>query len=336
MSKKVTKPVQCLLCNGKHSHLSIHCKIMYTGPNGNEHKKIQQITKLMNGKNKPNFDAMTIQTLRLIAVNFVYDNSLYDISMRTSARIHPNIDKDRQYNPIPLTLSKNRLKKELIKKWEFRQKLLEKKEKVPEIIPEHTCPICYEEMGEYTWCDNKYIFRTRGEIFTRENIETHPGDNCCSAHISTIDMLFNEGHNPIKTTCGHIMCSSCWSKIAKNTNFRTESDYVSSFKRCAPSRLNQTETEITNRLHEFYSGSCPMCRTETYATKRLGVDKDSNWDQDISRRYFMRPRTYTRDWDILKRWNGWIDSPSIDSHIVRTYGPTEGFRILFDPTSDKS
>ena len=39
MSKKVTKPVQCLLCNGKHSHLSIHCKIMYTGPNGNEHKK---------------------------------------------------------------------------------------------------------------------------------------------------------------------------------------------------------------------------------------------------------------------------------------------------------
>lgn len=274
-SKNKTQ-VRCLLCNGKHSH-EVHdsCPLISYARDkkgkkviGKYHPKMMEVMSVMNDTNSLQLESLNIQSLRLMATCFVYENSDNLIVCCEKKNTGPNFDKELQYNPIPLTLSKKQLKKELIKKWDKIHALRIKKEDGPPEVPhDYTCPICMEEMGRYEWFHYEYRFVTK----------------ITSRHYSD----YNEcGSNPVKTSCGHMICSNCTSKLVgySSTNgveFRTFSDYGSyGFHH---------QAIVRDQLLRMYNLSCPLCRANTILEKRIGIDKDSVWKKDKSKCLFERP-----------------------------------------------
>ena len=294
MSKTANK-MQCLLCGGNHIHtvyksckLLLHPIINGCTILGKFHPKMENVMSIMADPTSLKIDSLNIQLLRLMAVCFVYDNSdnattfLYKNKKRSS-----NFDRLLQYNPIPLTLSKTRLKKELNKKWLKIHALKRKREAgPPNLLPEHACPICMEEMGSYTWFHYEYRFETKLETLDE------PRDNNPRT-INSYNYTF--GINPVKTSCGHIMCSTCCGRMMNNyINFRTMSDY----------NYNICNGSIRKRLYGMYNLSCPLCRTNCIIEKRLGVDRDGFWGKRDKKNWWklIRPKTTKRTVDGAVQW----------------------------------
>lgn len=277
-TSKNQRQVRCLLCNGKHCH-EVHdsCPLISYARDkkgkkvlGKYHPKTIEVMTIMNNSKSFDIESLNIQSLRLMALCFVYDNSSNMIVCGKKKPYSPNLDKELQYNPIPLTLPKKQLQKELKKKWEKIHALRRKKEDgPPEVPPDYTCPICMEEMGHYVWFHYEYRF------VTKVRLRYHCDYNNC-------------GSNPVKTSCGHMMCSNCTSKLVgysltNGVEFRTFSDYGSyGFHH---------QNNVRERLLQMYNLSCPLCRANTILEKRIGIDKDSVWKKDKTRLFFDRPRT---------------------------------------------
>ena len=274
ITSKKPKQLCCLLCNGRHSH-EVHdsCPLISYARDkkgkkmiGKYHPKVKEVMYIMTNSKTFNIESLNVQSLRLMATCFVYDNSSNLIVCGEKKTYSPNLDKEFQYNPIPLTLPKKQLQKELTKKWEKLHALRrKKKDGPPEVPPDYTCPICMEQMGRYEWFHYEYRFVTK--------IRSH---HC-------ID--YNEcGSNPVKTSCGHMICSNCTSKLVGyngGVEFRTFSDYGSyGFHH---------QTIVRDQLLRMYNLSCPLCRANTILEKRIGIDKDSVWKKDKSKCFFERP-----------------------------------------------
>lgn len=303
-SKNQTQ-TRCLLCNGKHSHeVPNSCPLLtYTRDKkgkkiiGKYHPVLAEVLSLMNDPNSLQLESLNIQSLRLMATCFVYENSDNLIVCCEKKNTGPNFDKEFQYNPIPLTLSRKRLQKELTKKWEKIHALKRKKrDGPPELLSEHSCPICLEEMGKYKWFHYEYRFVTNVE---RVQTEIQHGRTCYK---------YTNGTNPVKTSCGHIMCSNCTSRLVPNANFRTLSDYNHEVCRDA----------AKYRLYQMYNMSCPLCRSNSIVEKRLGLDKDKFWGNKRQNSWvFRRPKTTYHEG---MRGRYWCDDPlSDESNLSNVY-----------------
>ena len=303
-SKNQTQPC-CLLCNGKHSHeLYNSCPLlMYARDKkgkkiiGKYHPRMTEVMSIMNDPISLQLESLNIQSLRLMATCFVYDNSDRNWFSYVKRERAPNFYKELQYNPIPLTLSKKQLQKELTKKWEKIHALRKTKESgPPELLSEHSCPICMEEMGKYEWFHYEYRFVTN---FERVQSKDYRGKTLYE---------YTNGTNPVKTSCGHIMCCNCASRIIHNTvNFRTLSDYKHDICR----------DSAKHRLYQWHSMSCPLCRTHSIVEKRLGLDRDKFWG-NVERNSWvvLRPRTNY----VEGHKSYWCDDPvSDDSNSGRIY-----------------
>ena len=293
MNKNISKnqtQTRCLLCNGKHSHEVCDSCPLLTKVSGKYHPKMTEVMSVMSDPNSLQLESLNIQSLRLMATCFVYENS-DNMIVCCEKKTGPNFDKEFQYNPIPLTLSRKRLQKELTKKWEKIHALKRKKKNgPPELLSEYSCPICMEEMGEYKWFHYEYRFVTNVE---RVQLEIQHGRTCYK---------YTNGTNPVKTSCGHIMCSNCTSRLVPNANFRALSDYNHEVCRDA----------AKYRLYLMYNMSCPLCRSNSIVEKRLGLDRDKLWGN--------------------KRQNSWVFRRPVTTYI-------EGMRGRYwcdDPLSDES
>jgi len=311
---KTGKKKHCVLCNGAHDHtihnsceLLMYTKVNRTRMSGKYHPKMENVMSIMSDPVSLKIDSLNIQLLRLMAVCFVYDNSdnttttfLCEIKKRSH-----NFDKLLQYNPIPLTLPKNQLKKELHKKWSKIHALKRKHEAgPPQIESEHSCPICMEDLAEYEWFHYEYRFVTRVEQIQMTKID------------GEYVYKYTSGVNPVKTSCGHIICSNCSGKLMRNhvarvdgIHFRTLSDYK---------YYNICHDSVMERLLQFYNIKCPMCRRNCIIEKRLGIDNDKVWGKRTKNWWMLtRPKTFVMKNDRFE----WCDSPWHDeTRINNIYG----------------
>ena len=304
-SKNQTQ-TRCLLCNGKHSHeVPNSCPLLtYTRDKkgkkiiGKHHPVLAEVLTVMKDPISLQLESLNIQSLRLMATCFVYENSDNLIVCCEKKNTGPNFDKELQYNPIPLTLSKKQLKKELTKKWEKIHALKRKRKDGPqELLSEHSCPICMEDMGTYQWFHYEYRFVTN---FKRVKSEIQHGRTCYK---------YTNGTNPVKTSCGHIMCSNCTSRLVPNANFRALSDYNHEVCRDA----------ATYRLYLMYNMSCPLCRSNSIVEKRLGLDRDKLWGNKNQNSWvFRRPET-----TYIEGMRGryWRDDPLSDESNLSSIYP---------------
>ncbi len=296
-SSKNQTQIRCLLCNGKHSH-EVHnsCPMLTYARDkkgkkivGKYHPMLTEVLSVMSDPNSLQLESLNIQSLRLMATCFVFENSDNLIVCCEKKNTGPNFDKELQYNPIPLTLSRKRLQKELTKKWEKIHALKKKKRNgPPELLSEHSCPICMEDMGEYKWFHYEYRFVTN---FERVQSEIQDGRTCYK---------YTNGTNPVKTSCGHIMCGSCTSRLVHNANFRALSDY----------KHEVCRDTAKYRLYQWYNISCPLCRSNSIVEKRLGLDRDPFWRKETYNSWMVvRPRTC---YDEGMRGRYWCDDPDSD------------------------
>ena len=86
MNKNISKiqtQVRCLLCNGKHSH-EVHdsCPLISYARDkkgkkvvGKYHPRMMEVMSVMNDPTSLQLESLNIQSLRLMATCFVYENS---------------------------------------------------------------------------------------------------------------------------------------------------------------------------------------------------------------------------------------------------------------------
>ena len=166
----------CPFCDSAR-HGPLDCKSTING-------KYNQLLKTMVEKECPDFHSYNKKELNVIAFQIPYENNLSIIKF---PRDISKTNKGFKLNPIPLTLSKTRMVKELTRRWET---LAESRKKFYNGIDnpeeyEDDCPICYENMTDKVWSDLE----------------------------STWIMEYYVG--TIKTTCNHKFCNKCWNKIPK-------------------------------------------------------------------------------------------------------------------------
>ena len=276
MSNKSSKSNKCLFCDG--SHKSEKCILFNTNS-----PKTKNLIKIMDNKNVPNFQDYSITQLRLLCALFCYDNSTEVCSVLVPKKNNVNFNKIVGYNPINLIQSKKQLIKNLIEKWKFRKVLLEKKELgLPNVEHDAICPVCMEDMVVYKWYHNEYKVYTKIQNIKYTRIRKN------------VNYKYIPGYNPIKTSCGHVFCSHCWGKIIDNIHFRVLSDY----------NFKLDRNTIKDRLYNWYSANCPLCRTNCIIDKRLGLDKDKTWFDKHNHCpiYFIRPKTYENDGTNTYKW----------------------------------
>ena len=210
---------RCVFCNSL-SHTTADC-------NSNMRGRRQFLTKIgwefMLDDNLPNFNSLPINELRFIAS--IYEKFQKITSKRyLRTQMYMYFDNEWQieylYSPIPPTLTKSRMIKELVYRWTIYVSIRNNhNHEKPE---DGDCPICMDCMSTSIWNPTKLNWQM---IATKLDLENamFPGN--------------------IRTLCGHSFCGSCWEFHVKANG---EVEYYE----------HRIREEPTGRVMV----SCPMCR----------------------------------------------------------------------------
>ena len=181
----------------------------------------------------PDFKSFPINELRFIAS--IYEN-FQKTPSRRNMRTHllggcgyfDGTDTiDYLYSPIPITLTKSRMIRELVRRWTmYTQVRINYNHEKPE---DGDCPICMDCMSTHIWDPTRLNW---DKIATKSVL---PG------------ALFLGN---IRTQCGHTFCGGCWELHVKANSKPEYHD----------NRFNQ---ELTGRSYI----QCPMCRHRMYYIK---------------------------------------------------------------------
>lgn len=201
-NKTVQSRPRCLLCNCL-SHSTKRCNSNMNG----RRALLQNMSECMMDDQMPDFNSFPINELRFIVL--AYQSKLENIKFpRTN--YHSAIIKFMR-TPIPLTLPKSRMIKELATRWHYFQPVRQLKKMKP--ANGEDCPICMECMEAPVW--NSYLCRW----------------TMLKAYVSPPDALFPG--NKVQTECGHEFCGRCW-----------EAHIKSNYRRMFHTRSNYHETRI--------------------------------------------------------------------------------------------
>jgi len=165
----------CVFCDSAR-HGPLEC-------NSPMRNKYHILVTLMKDKECPTFGNYNMKELKLIAFETPYENNL---SYRSRAK--GKCSKNLIFNPIPLSLSKNRLVRALNERWHLLQTC---RDKYYNDKPENEfddCPICYEAITRNRWCARKSKW------------------------------LLEHKQDSITTPCNHEFCGDCWRKIHTKTS----------------------------------------------------------------------------------------------------------------------
>ena len=177
MSKNVVSTkvrAQCVFCGHKHKYKDKDCchpSLMH----------LECMKACMSFEECPKFEEYPINELRFIAYHYAKYKRAIPRDPYTSSDNRYN--RTFGYDPIPLTLSKNRMVKALVDRWNEYATFRKNKASAAEPTYEE-CPICIEQMICYKWCDNV------------ARIATHTQKN-----------------GVIITSCKHKFCGPCWGNL---------------------------------------------------------------------------------------------------------------------------
>lgn len=175
VSIKVRKP--CVFCGHKHKQIDKYCQHPSL-------KHLECMEKCMSFEECPQFDTYPINELRFIAYHYAkYKKAIPENPYRTYGTKYNHAFG---YDPIPLTLSKNRMVKALVDRWNVYETFRKTKASTCEETMDD-CPICMEPFMLHKWCDH----------FAR--IAVHTQNNGC-----------------IITACKHRFCGKCWGHLLLN------------------------------------------------------------------------------------------------------------------------
>jgi hypothetical protein len=223
---QITENMNCTFCNSR-SHITSNC-------NSNMKGRRNILTEIgryfMLDDNLPDFKSFPINELRFIA-------SRYETSQKITTKHYMikhmrgyfdrEYEVDYLYTPVPATLTKSRLIKELTHRWNlYIQVRTNYNHEKPE---DGDCPICMDCMSTHIWDPTKLNWN---------NIATK----------SVLPGALFLGN--IRTQCGHTFCGGCWELHVKANSKPEYHD----------NRFNQ---EPTGRSHI----QCPMCRHRMYYIK---------------------------------------------------------------------
>ncbi len=198
---KPSKTYNCLICDSAR-HTSSHCIKLH------EHNTLFKLYSVEH----PDFHSYTLKDLKIIAfVNPFQYNFDSATGMRPDMRTNKKLREDG-YDPIPMTLSKNRMIKALTNRWSGRKTIIEKYNNPPSTTEE--CPVCYEPIQTHTWRYRSSEWQT------------------------------DYSNNTIKTACSHHFCSKCWRNIKISHNY----DYEVRTKKCPMCRQENTDRDISYQV----------------------------------------------------------------------------------------
>ncbi len=189
-------PTRCLICNCV-SHTTAWCNSNMKG----RRTMLEKMEDCMMADQMPDFNSFPINELKFVVCRMGLNDNPHIIFPRkqfTSGEIK------QLRSQIPLTLTKTRMVRELVKRWN----LYGRSRKVKTTRPEDgdDCPICLDCMETPIWNPR----RLRWDM--------------CLAKLSPPDAMFP---NNIRTLCGHTFCGPCW-EIHYRTNRRYEYGRLSS------------------------------------------------------------------------------------------------------------
>ena len=217
---------RCVFCNSA-SHTTANCNSNMKG----RRKMLSDLGRdFMLEDEIPDFNSFPINELRFIASK--YESFQKIPNKRNMKRQMSNyFDRpclvDYLYSPIPTTLTKTRVIKELVHRWTIYAAVrVNRNHEKPE---DEDCPICMDCMSTPIWDPTKLDW------------------NCIATKPSLSGALF---HGNIKTQCGHTFCGGCWELHVKANG---KPEY----------HENRFHQEPTGRS----CIGCPMCRHKMYYIK---------------------------------------------------------------------
>lgn len=176
---------RCLLCNSaSHGHMACNSNMK-----GRRDMLVALSKSMMMDNIMPDFKSFPIDELRYIAHTYTTEVLGFNRHKQLVA-VKPGIHWDQSiarhlFTPIILTLTKTRMVKDLIFRWNSYGLVREKKHTTPE---SDDCPMCMECMVTPVW--NEHMSRW-------DSIDTQ----------STDGIKF---YNNIITKCRHKFCGRCW------------------------------------------------------------------------------------------------------------------------------
>jgi len=193
---KPSKTHNCILCDSAR-HTSSYCIKLH------EHNTLFKLYSVEH----PDFHSYTLKDLKIIAFVNPFQYSFESATgMRTNKQ-----NKEDGYDPIPMTLSRNRMIRALTNRWSGRKTLIEKYNNPPH--PEE-CPVCYEPIQNSCW---KYSESRWDTDYT---------------------------YDTIRTACNHHFCSKCWRNIKISHNY----DYAVRTTKCPMCRQENTDRDISYQV----------------------------------------------------------------------------------------
>jgi hypothetical protein len=192
--KTNTTSQPCLFCNSL-SHTTGWCDSNMKG----RRKTLLEMKDCMMSDEMPDFNSFSVNELRLVVSRVVlkYQKSVFPRKQFTTHEIK------LLRNQIPLTLTKTRMVRELVKQWNLYGRFRSVKSTTPEDGDD--CPICLDCMETPSWNPRRLRW-----------------DMCLTKQPSH-DAMF---HNNIITDCGHTFCGPCW-EIHYRTNLKYEYGRIS-------------------------------------------------------------------------------------------------------------
>ena len=205
----VKKVVACVFCGSNH-HKHIYCcepKL----------KHLDRMEYCMAFEECPKFDEYPINELRYIAFHYARYQKANPSAWQT--KLGNRYNRAFGYVPIPLTLSKKRMVKALVDRWNGFATFREKKTSSPtqEMEDEDDCPICLEKIARHEWCD-KFARITSRSI-----------------------------RGTIVTRCKHTFCGGCWGRLLlSGIRQRGYVNHVWDDTECLACPLCRTEITLNN------------------------------------------------------------------------------------------
>ena len=213
-SAKMSKP-RCLLCNSA-SHEHEQCN---SNMNGRRDLLRTLAETMMMEDTMPDFKSFAINELRYIAFHYMQSMMFTRRVPKGQYQVHLDPMRVKHFrSPIPLTLTKTRMVKDLTARWVYIADIREKKRTIPE---EDNCPICMECMLMPVW-------------------------NAYTLAWDTKDMLPSR----IITKCKHSFCGDCWGLHIGASAKREYIDHIHEGNWTVKCPLCRTNMVFTNEKYQ--------------------------------------------------------------------------------------
>ena len=182
-------PTRCLICNCV-SHTTAYCNSNMKG----RRKMLEEMNDCMMADKMPDFNSFPINELKFLVyrVGLNYPNIVFPRKQFTTDEIK------LLRSQIPITLTKTRMVRELVKRWKLYGRIRAVKNATPEDGDD--CPICMDCMETPIWNPRQLRW------------------DMILAKLSPPDAMFP---NNVITKCGHTFCGPCW-EIHYRTNGKYE------------------------------------------------------------------------------------------------------------------